>query len=175
MDSFCREQPSLLPPRFVSRRAQGKPLKGHCISLWQVWAQELSSCVLLHFVAVLSPNECDTQSKRQGKSFRVREDRSITIKQLMKEACSQSSGSARVQNIALAKQGQLVKCGPSLCTGEGGLPALLSIWTCNLRQTWKRKTYQYVYMNMACQQQPGPRPQHSLRFGLLLWIPGDTY
>lgn len=81
MDSFCREQPSLLPPRFASRRAQGKPLKGHCISLWQVWAQELSSCVLLHFVAVLSPNECDTQSKRQGKSFRVREDRSITVKQ----------------------------------------------------------------------------------------------
>lgn len=107
MDSFCREQPSLLLLRFASRRAQGEPLKGHCLSLWQVLAQELPFCGHLLFGAVLSPTACDTRSKRQGKLSRVRDVRSTIIKK--HEGSVQSLGSARVMNVALAKQGKLMK------------------------------------------------------------------
>lgn len=169
MDSFCREQPSLLPPIFAMRRAQGESLKDHCISLWRVLAQESPSCIYLLFLAVLSPTECDTQGKRQRKLSRVRDVRSTIIKNLIKEMCSH----------------QVV---PGSLTSKEDLwrVAHLYVWLrvvqltwplhelCYPRQTQRRKTCQSVHMNIAYKQQPGPssRPRHSMRFGLLLWTPG---
>lgn len=169
MDSFCREQPSLLPPIFAMRRAQGESLKDHCISLWRVLAQESPSCIYLLFLAVLSPTECDTQGKRQRKLSRVRDVRSTIIKNLIKETCSH----------------QVV---PGSLTSKEDLwrVAHLYVWVrvvqltwplhelCYPRQTQRRKTCQSVHMNIVYKQQPGPssRPRHSMRFGLLLWTPG---
>lgn len=174
MDSFCTEQPSLLPPRLGSRRAQGEPLEGHCSSLWQVLAYVFPSCVHL-FGADLSPTEWALRV-RDVENRRDRDVRSTIIKELIKEACR--------HQVVLG-----VVTWPLPSEENLGRVAPLHVWVrvvhwtcplhelCCLRHTWRTKTCQYVHMNIACTQQPGPtsRSGHSIRFGLLLWTPGSVH
>lgn len=90
MDSFCREQPSLLPPDLK----QGEPKGCHwkvIASLWQVLAQEFLTCIHLFFVTVHPRPSCilcDILSMKHEKLFRVGDAKSTIIKQVVKEVCN---------------------------------------------------------------------------------------